>query len=460
MKGNKNKMRVHIRVKLSLILILINISFSVYSQDNHKSDTIPSFALGQCIDYAMQHQPALNQSLINLTVTKINNRINLSGWLPQLNLSGNLLYYNQLPTTFIPNQANPAGPPVETHNGMSNTFIPALSASQTLFNPQLVYAAKRAPLYIRQAEQVTDSVKINIVSTVSKSFYNLLLTLEQINVLKEDTARLGRSVRDAYHQYVGGIVDVTDYEQAIITLNNSKAQLKQQTENAVPSYAALKQSMGCPPQEQFNIAFDTSLMMQEITFDTTQLLQYEKRIEYQQLQTLKNLQHQLIDYNKLSFLPTVSAIYNYYYEYESNTSSALFNTAYPYSYMGLTFNFPIFTGFSRTENLRKSKLQEQIVDWDVSRLKSQIYTEYTSALAAYKSNLYNLSLLNDNENHAKNVYRIVSLQYMQGIVPYLNIIVAESNLITAEIGHINALFQLMSSKIDLEKAIGVISFNH
>jgi outer membrane protein TolC len=49
---------------------------------------------------------------------------------------------------------------------------------------------------------------------------------------------------------------------------------------------------------------------------------------------------------------------------------------------------------------------------------------------------------------------------MQGIVPYLNIIVAESNLITAEIGHINALFQLMSSKIDLEKAIGVISFNH
>jgi len=41
--------------------------------------------------------------------------------------------------------------------------------------------------------------------------------------LEEDTARLGRSVLDAYHQYVGGLVDVTDYEQAIITLNNSKA---------------------------------------------------------------------------------------------------------------------------------------------------------------------------------------------------------------------------------------------
>jgi outer membrane protein TolC len=460
MKKIRNQMKVYIKKILSLILILINISFCAYSQNSHKSDTIQTLTLGQCIDYAMQHQPALNQSLINLTIAKINNRISLSGWLPQLNLSGNLLHYNQLPTSFIPDQTNPGGPPVETHSGVINTFIPILSASQTVFNPQLLYAAKIAPLNIKQAEQVTDSTKINIVSTVSKSFYNLLLTLEQINVLKEDTARLGRSVQDSYHQYVGGIVDVTDYEQAIITLNNSKAQLKQQTENTVPSYAALKQTMGCPPQEQFNIAFDTSLMMQEITFDTTQLLQYEKRIEYQHLQTLERLQHQVIDYNKLSFLPTVSAIYNYYSEYENNTFSALFNTSYPYSYIGLTFNFSIFTGFSRTENLRKSKLQEQVLNWDESKLKSQIYTEYTSALASYKSNMYNLQILKDNEMRAKDVFRIVSLQYKQGIVPYLNIIVAESNLITAEIGYINSLFQVLSSKIDLEKAIGVISYNH
>ena len=199
----------------------------------------------------------------------------------------------------------PGGPPVETHTGVINTAIPVLSASQTIFNPQLLHAAKIAPLYIKQAEQITDSAKINIVSTVSKSFYNLLLTLEQIDVLKEDTARLGRNILDAYHQYVGGIVDETDYEQAIITLNNSKAQLKQQTENIVPEYAALKQLMGYPPEKHFNVVFDTTQMMQEISFDTTQLLQYEKRIEYQQLQTVKELQHQLTNYNKLSFLPTV-----------------------------------------------------------------------------------------------------------------------------------------------------------
>ena len=444
---------------LLFITIVIHLPICAYSQNDYKSDSTYFFTLDQCIQYAFQHQPGLNKSILNTAIARTTNAINLSGWLPQLNLSGNLIHYNQLPTTLSPNPL-PGLPPIPTHTGVANTVIPELSASQTIFEPQLLYAAKSAPLLTRQAEQITDSVKIFIVSTISKSFYNLLLTLEEIDVLKEDTARLGRNITDAYNQYVGGIVDETDYEQAFITFNNSKAQLKQQTENVAPEYAALKQLMGYPPEKNFNVLFDTTQMMQEIYSDTTKQLMYENRIEYQQLQTAKELQHEQTVYNELLFLPTISVFYNYYYEYESPVSSNLFKTAYPYSYFGVTLNFPIFTGFARVENLQRSQLQEQIVNWNEVNLKSQIYTEYISALANYKSNLYNLHLLDDNKARAQNVYRIVSLQYNQGVVAYLNLIVAESNLITAETGYLDALFQVLSSKIDLEKAMGEIPFHY
>jgi len=441
------------------IAIFVHVPTCTYSQNNYRPDSTQFFSLEQCIHYALQHQPGLNQSLLNTDIAKATNSINLSGWLPQLNLSGNMVRYNQLPTTLSPNPV-PGGPPIPTHTGVSNTAIPELSATQTIFEPQLLYAAKSAPLLTKHAEQITDSIKIFIVSSISKSFYNLLLTLEEIDVLKEDTARLGRNIMDAYNQYVGGIVDETDYEQAIITLNNSKAQLKQQTENVVPEYAVLKQLMGYPPDKNFSVIFDTTQMMQEIYSDTTKQLMYENRIEYQQLQTVRELQHQQTVYNELSFLPTVSVFYDYYYEYESPTSSNLFRTAYPYSYFGVSLNFPIFTGFARIENLQRSKYQEQIVNWEEMNLKSQIYTEYSSALAGYKSNLYNLQLLGDNKSQAQNVYRVISLQYNQGVVAYLNLLVAESNLITAEIGYIDALFHLLSSKIDLEKATGEISSHY
>jgi outer membrane protein TolC len=59
---------------------------------------------------------------------------------------------------------------------------------------------------------------------------------------------------------------------------------------------------------------------------------------------------------------------------------------------------------------------------------------------------------------AKRVYFVVDLQYKQGVVAYLNVITAESNLITAEINYTNSLFQLLSSKIDLQKAMGDITY--
>jgi outer membrane protein, multidrug efflux system len=443
------------RLKATLIFFLpiIFFSFAITAYSQSSSDTSESLTLAQCIDYALKHQPLLQQSLINIDITRSTNKINLAGWLPQANLSANFSHYLQLPSAI---SDSTGGKVIKT--GVTNTLVPAFTVTQAIFSPSLFYASKTAPLYVRQAEQITDSTKIFLVSVVSKSFYNLLQTLEQIDVLKEDTARLNKNLSDTYHQYVAGTVDETDYDEAGISLNNSKAQLKQQTESIIPQYAMLKQVIGYPPQKQFNVSFDTLQMMRDISFDTTQQLQFEKRIEFQQLQTSKSLQHQVTDYYRSAFLPTVSAVFNYTPEFESNSFPNLFGNVYPYSFIGLSISLPIFTGFARLENIHRSRLQERLLDWDEVNLRSQIYVDYTSALANYKSNLYNYEIMKDNEEKAKRVYGIVQLQYSQGIVAYLNVITAESNLISSEIGYVNALFQLLSSKIDLQKAMGVVRY--
>lgn len=420
-------------------------------------DSIPFFTLGQCIDYAFKHQPTVQQALINEQVTRTSNAISLAGWYPQANINGNLTHYMQLPTVFVKN-AN--GIVQQQKSGVVNTAVPVLSVTQSIFSPALAYAIKAAPLYVQQAEQITDSARIDMVVAVSKSFYSLLLTLEQIRVLKEDTARLNKNYSDSYHQFVAGLVDRTDYEQATITLNNTLAQLRTATENVSPQYAILKQTMGYPPQSQFNVIFDTVQMKQDIAFDTTQQLDFNKRVEYNLLQTSRNLQHQTTNYYRLDFLPTLSAFFSYDYEFQNNEFSQLFANAYPYSYVGLSLSLPIFTGFSRLNNIKRSRLLERELDWSELGLKSQIYTEYTTALATYKSNLYNLSVMGDNAALARDVYEIVTLQYQQGIVPYLNVITAESNLISSEIGYSNALFTVLSNKVDLEKAMGIVSYHH
>lgn len=485
------------------VLVIIGLSFITINAVAQTPDTnrlflpiakdttnkaVEYYTLKQCINYALQHQPAINRSLIGIDIAHATNAISLSGWLPQVNANGDLVHYIQqnnsssvIPgsttngtsnggttttggtttgsgTTTTSGGTSTGTSATATHSSYANTFVPELQVSQAIFSPSLLYASKSAPLYIQQAQQVSDSTKIFIVSTVSKAFYNVLLTLEQINVLKEDTTRLGRNLRDAYHQYVGGIVDETDYEEAEISLNTSKAQLKQANENVVPQYAVLKQYMGYPPEKQFNVDFDTLQMMRDIQLDTTQQLDYEKRIEFQQVKTQKALQNQLVNYYRLSFLPTVSAFYNYSLDFENNRASDLFNSSYPTSLVGLSVSIPIFTGFYRVNNLRRARLQERQLDWQAVDLKSQIYSQYTSSLANYKGNMYNLQLLQKNVTLAKRVYFVVKLQYKQGVVAYLNVITAESNLISSEISYLNSLFTVLSNKIDLEKAMGTITY--
>jgi outer membrane protein TolC len=431
-------------------------------QDTGKNSSGQFFTLQQCIDYAMTHQPGVNKALINVGIAKETNGVNLSGWLPQATASGDLIHYLQTSSTgnvSTPGTTTPSGASTSSSRGQyTNTFIPGVSVSQAIFSPTLLYAYKSAPLYLKQAQQVTDSTKIFLVSSVSKSFYNVLLTLEQINILKEDTTRLGKNVRDAYHQYKGGIVDETDYEEAAITLNNSMTQLKQANENVVPQYAALKQLMGFPVEKEFNVSFDTVQMIKGIYIDTAQQLKYERRIEFQQIETTKALQTQAVDYYRTAYLPTLSAFYNYNLAFQNNRFSNLLSNSYPSQLVGLSFSIPIFTGFSRTHNLQKAKLQQQVIGWDETDLKLQINKEYKTAMANYKGNFYNLQLLQKNVAMAKRVYFVVTLQYKQGIVPYLNVITAESNLITSETSYLNALFQLLSSKIDLEKSMGIISY--
>ncbi len=200
-------------------------------------------------------------------------------------------------------------------------------------------------------------------------------------------------MRDAYHQYLGGIVDKTDYEEAMITLNNSKAQLKQATENVRPQYATLKQQMGFPPEKEFNVSFDTAQMMKEITFDTTQQLQYEKRIEYQLLETSKNLQQQNINYYRYNFLPTVSASMIITMSLKTILCPTFSPMLIPIRLLVHHLVFLLFTGFARLKTYRKPNCKVRSLHLNEVNLKSVIYSQYTSAMANYKSNVYDLYIL-------------------------------------------------------------------
>jgi outer membrane protein TolC len=324
-----------------------------------------------------------------------------------------------------------------------------------------VALAARTSKFSRQYyKQNTQSTQINVVSEVSKAFYDVLLSQQQLSITDAEIVRLRQSVKDAYDRYNAGIVDKIDYKQATIALNNSLAQRKQSQEAIKSKTAFLKQLMGYAPQKTLQLAYDSLRLEQEIAIDTNQVLDINKRIEFNLLQTQRTLQTLNADYYRWSFLPSVSAFGTYNLAYFNSNLPDLYSRSFPNSLVGLNIAIPVFTGTKRLQNLSKARLQVDRVDLDIVNTRNLINTQYVQALAEYKSSYNDYITLKQNVALARDVYSVVNLQYREGIKTYLNVINAQSDLHTAELNYFNALFNVLSGKIDLEKALGTLSVQY
>ncbi|WBO84841.1 TolC family protein [Hymenobacter yonginensis] len=410
------------------------------------------FTLDQCLNVALANQPVVRQARIDQEIAQANNQVALAGWLPQVGVQGTAQHYFQLPFTIFPDPTTGTLTPRQI--GVRNVTTVGLSGTQVIYNNDVYLAARSKRFNNQAATQNTVNVKIATVSDVSKGFYDVLLAQRQLEVFSQDIARLQRNYRDARARYETGIADKTEYLQAEISLNNSLTGRKQAQEAIKARLAYLKQLMGLPPERPLALQYDTLKLELAATMDTAVALNINNRIEIQQLQTQKSLQDITVDYYRLGFLPSLSAFGNYNSVFQNNSASDLYRTRFPNSYAGLQLGLPLFTGFRRTQNLRRARLENTRLDEDVSNTRNQINTEYATALANYKGYYTQYMLGKRNLEASKEVYEVINLQYREGIRAYIDLIVAQTTLRTSQLNYYTALFQLLSSKVDLLRALG------
>ena len=448
-------MHYPLQYKSSLLLLFVLTPILLHGQPD---DTVgpPAFTREACVDYALDHSPLLQQSIIDQRLAQKDIAGSLSGWLPQVSVDAGLINNVDKPNIVFPDES---GNPVVREIGVTYQSNATLTANQTLFSNEVLSAARAAPLIRRQASQNTYAAKIDLYVEVSKAFFDLLTTQDQINILSEDLERLQKNVKDARNRYENGIADPVDYKQATIQLNNTRAQLVSAQEALPYRRAVLKQRMGYPPDQPLEIAYDLDQLQTEATLDTLRSPSYRNRIEYSQLETQAGLLSANIDRFRWGFLPRISAFFNYQFGYFSDTFEPLYDRSFTSSQVGLRASVPLFQGGSRVYNLQAAKLEAERLSYARTDLQNQVETEYAQATAAYRGAYANWQLQQENEQLAREVYQVIQLQYDEGIIPYLEVIQAETDLRSAQLNTSNALLRVLSSKVDVQRATGTAPIN-
>lgn len=432
-----------------IALLLLTLSSIPGKAQQHTDPT--TMSLEQCLQYAYEHNPGLQQSQLDRQIVEHGIKSKLADWYPQLRFDYNLQHAFQLQVSNINGQLIPLG--------LRNTSAGQFGLTQNLFSSDALLASNSAKEVRKQASQNVTLNKIDLTVSVGKAFYDVLLTRDQLRVLDENIVRLDRSLNDAYNQYEGGIVDKVDYKRATIALNNTKAQRKTADETLKAKYAFLKMQMGLADSIPLQLAYDASKLETLAVMDTSASVVLQNRIEFQQLETQKRLQDINYNYYKWQFIPTVQAYGNYNLNYLNNDFGKLYQDNYPNSFAGVRVGIPLFQGFRRVQNMKQAKLQSERVNYDIAQLSNAVSTEVKQAMAAYKGYLNDFYTLKQNVDIAREIFGTIELQYKSGIKTYLEVITAQTDLRTAELNYSNALYQLLGSKLDLERALGAISAN-
>lgn len=405
--------------------------------------------LDELIDYALRNRIELKQAQLDQEIGEREIASALSGWFPQINATGSLSHSFQLPTANI----NGTNVPMGQKNNSALTF----QADQAILNPQLFQASKAAQFVRQQNNLNLENTKINTVVSISKAYYDILTSEEQIKIINENITRLERQFSEAKARYEVGLVDKTDYQRAQISLNNAKAELKTVNENRKYKYDYLKMLLAIPTANDITLSFIDQSMESNILLDTTEILQFANRVEYKQVQNLKNIQQLNTQYQKWNFLPKLGAYANYSMNYRNNAFKDLYADNIPSSSVGLSLSLPIFTGTKRLQEIKKSELQEERIKLDLENLENQISTEYAAAMASYRSNMNEWRNSKENIDLSEEVYNTIKLQYDAGVKSYLDLMTSETNLKTAQLNYLNSLYAVLSSKLDIQKALGTIN---
>lgn len=444
-KLNQNKF---FSALLAVSFLLSGFSVSLKAQGQK---AVYQFNLNDCIHYALQNQVTVKNQLLSEKISRVNVKEAYSKLFPQITAGGKYQYTIKRQVSFI--QGNPV------LFGIPHQLQGYLDINQTLFDPSVLGSAKAAHLSENISKENTQLSKIDVAANVRKAFYGVLVFREQLNLLNANIKRDTKSLADTKNQYKNGLAQKVDVDRIQVLVNNDITAKANALRNLITLMQTLKYQMGMPVKDSLVVLGTISDSMLTEVLPNSNPMFYKNRVEFKQAQITLEATRLLKNNVIRSYFPTLSAFYTLEAPYNSNTFPGLFSDKlYPTSFVGLQLSIPIFSGLNKHYQYQAAKMNIQISKNNISDLKNNIRLEYGNYFRQYKSDMANLKTQKENTKLAQLNYDNLKYQYDNGVQPLIEVLNAETTLLQAQDNYINALYQALVDKVDLDKSLGKLKY--
>lgn len=442
---------------LNLVALILFTTVNLSAQETKPAD----FSLQAAIDYAIKHNATYLNAELDVKMAKYKNKEVLAMGLPQIGASADFKDYFEIPTSLLPGQffGAPPGTFIPVKFGTQYQAMAGVSVSQLIFNSDYIVGLKAAKELKVLSEKTLARTKTETIVTITKAYYTALINKERLKTLDANIIRLKKLYDDTKILNQNGFVEKMDVDRLELTYNNLVTEREKIGRLVGITETLLKFQMGYDLKQPVNLTDEIKAeQLQDIDLLADSKANYDSRHEYQLLQSQLKLNNIELKRYKYQYLPSLVA-YASYNQQAQRTEFNFFDAKekwFPIGIFGATLNIPIFNGGSKYYKIKQAKLNILKTENSINQVKSYIDFEITSGSIAYKNAYASMQMQKKNKELAQSIYETSRKKYEAGVGSNFELVSAETALKESETNYLDAIYNLLIAKTDLDKANGTL----
>jgi outer membrane protein TolC len=434
-----------------------------------------SFSLQQAVDYAIRKHSTMKLAELNMQDADQSVKEYRAIGIPQVTGGINYQYYLAVPQQPIVDFITPSvyevlfdenvlarrdlGPPnVSTISFFQpHNLTGSIEVSSMLFDGSYLYGLKAAKLYRELALKQVGVSEQEIKSNVTKAYYATLIAQENLKVLQNNSKTVEKSLSDAKVMFENGFLESLDVDRLQLSNNRISTEIQKIEDLIEISLNVLKFQMEYPISSPIALTDDINsiTLSDNAEYTDAPLVNYNDRAEYEVLNTNISLNELNLKRIKAGYYPTLRAFGNVQTSLQrsdlfDDTEAGWINS----SGVGLAINIPIYDGGARSAQSQRSEIDINKIKLQKSQFENAVNMQVSNAWLSYKSAKKEVEFTKSTLTLTENIYQKSNIKFQEGVGSSVELSQAETELYAAQGNYINAIYQLINTKADLEIALG------
>ncbi len=450
-----------IQLKKYALLLAVIMCSAAQAQEAKSTN----YSLQQAIEFALKNSPNYMNAELDQKSAEYKRKEVAGLGLPQVTGSIDIKDYIEIPTSLLPGQffGAPAGTYIPVKFGTKYNATAGVSASQLLFSSDYIFGLKASKEFINLSRISVTRSKADLVSQVSKAYYNVVINKDRVKLLDANVVRLKKILDDTKAFNKQGFAELIDVERLEVQFNNLNTEKEKTLKLIGLSETMLKFQMGYKFADPITLTDSLNISTDNFEELSTNKIDITQRPDYQLLKAQQSLLDIDVKRLKWGYMPTLAAYGSYQYnkqrnefDFFSSDKTDPTNKWFNIALIGATLNLNIFDGFQRHNKIQQAKITALKNQNTIHSVEMAAELEANVASISYNNAYSSLLIQKKNMELAQHVLDVAQKKYSGGVGTNLEVVTAETSLKEAQTNYYNSVFDMIVAKIDYQKAIGTL----